>query len=261
MGHPKYFDWRATLVLLVACLFVAMSGCDFGGVSLTDLQEWFANQNNPPAPVMGDTIVDPATCLNLGQAQGPEFISGGISWDYPVNPDSVVWNYGNYSGPLLDVLYTAGFDMGVPIDSVTVWATDTGFAYIVDGTANHTPWLVQIWTFASSTSGGMTSYGWPEAHTDSRSAKWYLPATSKSFYFGPTVSFDQLKAAALSRPNVEAFALRGLVADTSQFMELGGIILGDCIEGRKRADFRWGTWEPFIFDYYKSAGWDQVITP
>lgn len=261
MGALKRIDWQATIWLLVACLVIGLSGCDFGGASLAELQEWFNNHNNSGG-VVQDTITDPATCDSLGQAEGPQFISGALEWDFPVDPDSVLWHYENYeSFDLAEVIYTAAIDMGIPIDSVHVWATDSGFAYLVDGTSNHTPWLVAIWTRANSTSGGVISHCWPDVTISNREAKWYLPATSMGFYFGPILTFDQYKAVAMVRPNVESWNVRSLVATPEQCMELGGIILGDCIEGRRRADFRWGTWEPFIFDYYESAGWDEVITP
>lgn len=250
---------KTTIWLIIACAVIYISSCSFGDYTLDEWLDW---HNNTPAPSQQDTIVDPATCDSLKHAHGPEFIAGAIEWDFSTNPDSVIWHYKNYAGPLLDVLYTAAFDMGVQADSITVWATEKGFAYIINGTKNHKPWLVKIWTPASSTSGGATQHGWPETvRYRSTDAIWYLPATSMGFYFGPILTFDQYKGVALWHRNVESFNMRGLIATMDQCMELAGIILGDCVKGRLRADFRWGLFEFFIFGYFTSADWDQVITP
>ncbi len=259
----KKIDFTGTLVWLLFMALVMLSGCDVALNDINDLVEWLEeNGNGGPGEVQADTIVDPATCDTLNPAIGPDFISGALEWDNPIDPDSILWHYEDYTdNSLAEVIKYAALDMGVTIDTLRVWETVNGVAYILDGTSAHTPWLIKIWTNANSNSGGVVSHGWPEVLISSREAKWWLPATSKGFYFGSILIFDQYKAVAVGHANVERFNFRGLVATLEQFMELAGIILGDCILGRDRADFRWGTFEPFIFDYFESADWEEVITP
>lgn len=255
-------DLRGTLIWLLFMALVMLSGCDVAINDINDLVEWLDQNGNDPGEVQADTIVDPATCQTLTLPTGPDFIAGALEWDYPTDPDSILWHYEDFTSfSLAEVIKHAALDMGVTVDTLQVWQTPNGVAYLLDGTADHLPWIIKIWTSANSSSGGVVSHGYPEVVIDSRAAKWWLPATSKGFYFGSILTFDQYRTVATWRPNVERFNMRGLVATLEQHMELAGIILGECTLGRIRADFRWGLFEPFIFEYFESADWLEVITP
>lgn len=257
--------YRATFMFLVAFfLLLVPPGCDFQGDSLDDLIEWI-NANNGTGVVVQDTIVDPATCDDLMFPSGPLFISGAMEWDFPIDPDSVYWYTGGFSSYSLDsVIRYAAASMGVVVDSLDTWGTEDGFGFLLNGTKNHTPWLLKVWTRQSSASGGFTASGPEAVHVayDSRtSAKWYMPANSMALLFGKMVTFAQLRNAALGHKNAEWWNMRNIEATPVECMEIAEIMLGECIHGRKWADFRWGTFEPFIYGYFENAEWDEVLTP